>query len=122
MVLPRSAGTFLISRPAISCSEAAVSTSRTISAASSSRIVTRSFRVQPMSGLLRLFDHDPVLAVVFSQAHRDALALRGGQVLADVVGANGELAVSAVDQDRQLDHLGTPEIDEGVQRGPDRPS
>src|SRR2546427_94978 len=48
MVLPRSAGTFLISRVAISWSEAAVSTSRTISLASSSRIVSRCFRVQRM--------------------------------------------------------------------------
>src|SRR6267142_6766837 len=121
MVLPRSAGTFLISRPAISCNEAAVSTSNTISAASSSRIVTRSFRVQPMSGLLRLFDHDPVLAVMFSQAHRDALALGCRQVLADVVGANRQLAVPTIDEDGELDHLGPSEIDEGVERGPDRP-
>src|SRR5215470_10955771 len=98
MVLPRNAGTFLISRPAISCSEAAVSTSSTISAASSSRMVTRSFRVQPMSGLLRLFDHDPVLSIVFSQAHRDALAPGRGQILAAVVGANRQLAVAAIDQ------------------------
>src|SRR5215831_15074421 len=120
MVLPRSAGTFLISRPAISCSEAAVSTNSTISAASSSRIVTRSFRVQPMSGLLRLFDHDPIFSIVFSQAHRDGLAPGCGQVLADVVGADRQLAVAAIDQDGQLDHLGTPEIDQGIERGPDR--
>ena len=63
----------------------------------------RSFRVQPMSGLLRFFDDDAVLAVVLPQAHRDALALRRRQVLADVVGADGQLAVAAVDQDGQLD-------------------
>src|SRR5262245_56981709 len=107
MVLPRRAGTFLISRPAISCNEAAVSTSSTISGASSSRIVTRSFRVQPMSGLLRLFDHHPVLSVVLPESYRDALAPGCGQVLADVVGPDGQLAVAAIDQDRQLDHLGS---------------
>src|ERR1700741_3295483 len=117
MVLPRSAGTFLISRPAISCSEAAVSTSNTISAASSSRIVTRSFRVQPMSDLLRFFDHHPVLSVVFSQAHGDALTLGRRQVLADVVGANRQLAVSPVHEDGELDHLGAPQGDERVQGG-----
>src|SRR4030095_15670336 len=121
MVLPRSAGTFLISRPAISWSEAAVSTSNTISAGSSSRIVTRSFRVQPISGLLRFFDHHSILAVVLPQAHRHALALGRRQVLADVVGADGQLAVPAVDQDGELDHLGASEIDQGVERGPDRP-
>src|SRR4029450_10118778 len=120
MVLPRSAGTFLISRPAISCSEAAVSTSNTISAGSSSRIVTRSFRVQPISGLLRFFDHDPILAVVLPQTHRDTFALGRRQVLADVVGGDRRLAVTAVDEDGELDHLGTSEIDQGVERGADR--
>src|SRR4030095_15718734 len=105
MVLPRSAGTFLISRPAISCSEAAVSTSNTISAGSSSRIVTRSFRVPPISALLRFFDHDPILAVVLPQTHRDTFALGRRQVLADVVGTDGQLAVSAVDENAELGHL-----------------
>src|SRR5437667_406540 len=85
MVLPRSAGTFLISREAISWSDAAVSTSSTISPASRSRIVSRSFRVQPMLGLLGFFDDDAVLAVVLPEPHGDALAPRGRQVLADVV-------------------------------------
>src|SRR5687767_7207747 len=105
MVLPRSAGTFLISRPAISCSEAAVSISVVISAASSSRIVKRSLRVHPMSGLLGFFDHHAVFAVVLSQSHRHALAAGCRQVLADEVGPDGQLAVAAIDQDGQLDRL-----------------
>src|SRR5881296_1574761 len=103
MVLPRSAGTFLISRVAISWSDAAVSTSNTISPASSSRIVSRSFRIQPMLGLLGFFDDDAVLAVVLPEPHGDGLAVRGRQVLADVVRPDRQLAVSAVDQARELD-------------------
>src|ERR687891_1591465 len=121
MVLPRSAGTFLISRPAISCSEAAVSTSSRISEASRSRIAKRSFRVQPISGLLRFFDDDAVLAVVLAQPHRDALALGRRQVLADEVRPDRQFPVSTIDQNRQLDHVGPAQIDEGVERGPDGP-
>ena len=43
------------------------------------------------------------LAVELRQAHLDKLAVRGGDVLADVVGADWELAVPAVDQHRELD-------------------
>src|SRR3989454_3876572 len=122
MVLPRSAGTFLISRVAISWSDAAVSTSNTISPASSSRIVSRSFRVQPMLGLLGFFDDDAVLAVVLLEPHGDGLAARGRQVLADVVRPDRQLAVTAVDQARELDGGRTSEVDDRVERRADRPS
>ena len=44
----------------------------------------------------------------------------GGDVLADVVGADRQLAVSAVDQDGELDGLGPAEVDECVHRRADR--
>src|SRR5262249_32969911 len=44
-------------------------------------------------------DDDLVHAVRFREVHRDTLAAGRGEVLADVVGTNRELAVAAVDQD-----------------------
>src|SRR5688572_21258539 len=111
-----------MSRPAISWREAAVSTRVRISAASSSRIVTRSFRLQPISGLLRLFDDHPILAVVLAQPDRDALALGRGQVLADEIRTDRKLSVTPIDQDRELNHSWSSQIDQRVERGPDRPS
>src|SRR5437667_10103033 len=123
MVLPRSAGTFLISRVAISWSDAAVSMSNVISAGSRSRMARRSFRVHAMGlSLLRFLDDDTVFTVVLAQAHGHALAAGGRQVLADVIGADGQLAVTPVDQDRELHRLRAAEIDDGVERGTDRPS
>src|SRR3972149_8680995 len=49
MVLPRRAGTFLISREATSFMESAVSRMNWISSASRSRIVNKSFRFSAMS-------------------------------------------------------------------------
>src|SRR5712691_10474870 len=106
MVLPRSAGTFLISRVAISSSDAAVSMSSVISAASRSRMASRSFRVHAISGLLGFFDDDAILAIVLAHPHGDALATGGGQVLADVVRPDGQLTVPAIDQAGALDHVG----------------
>ena len=45
--------------------------------------------------------------------------MRGGDVLAYVVSADGQLAVAAVDHDGKLDRLGTTEVDESVERRPD---
>src|SRR3989442_3731658 len=91
-----------MSRVAISCSDAAVSTSRTISPASSSRIASRSLRVQLMLGLHGFFDDHAILALVLPQPHRHALPARRREVLADVVRPDRQLTVSSVDQAREL--------------------
>src|SRR5258706_1585626 len=108
-----------MSREAISWSEAAVSTSRVISPASSSRIESRSFRVHAILGLLGFFDDDAVLTVVLSQAHGDGFAARGRQVLADVVRAYRDLAVAALDATRQLDRGRPAQVDDRVEGGSD---
>ena len=46
----------------------------------------------------------------------------GGQVLADVVGADGELAVPAVDEHGQLHHARPPLVAQGVERGAHGPA
>ena len=52
-------------------------------------------------------------------AHADALARRRGQVLADVVGPDGQLAVAAVHEDRELHRRRPPVVEEGVDGGAD---
>src|SRR5438046_10766984 len=100
-----------MSRVAISWSDAAVSTSRTISPASSSRIANRSLRVQLMLGLHGFFDDHAVLAVVLAHPYRHALPTRRREALADVVGPDRQLAVAAAEQGPELDLGGRPRGD-----------
>jgi len=59
---------------------------------------------------------------VLAEQHGHRLAAARGQILADVVGTDGQLAVAAVHQDREPDDARTPEIHEGVHGGADRPA
>src|SRR5947208_8984881 len=61
-------------------------------------------------------DHRLVEAVLLGHQHLDALGVRGGHVLAHVVGADRQLAMAAVDEDRQLDRARSPEIEQRVHR------
>src|SRR5262249_50596767 len=54
------------------------------------------------------------------ELHLDALGARGRKVLADVVGPDRELAMATVDENGQLDPVGTPVVEERLDRGPDR--
>ena len=45
-----------------------------------------------------------------------------GQVLADVVGADGQLAMAAVDEDGQADDARAAEVHQGVHGGADGPA
>ena len=55
------------------------------------------------------------MAVVLGEAHLDVLAARGGHVLADVVGAQRQLPVATVDEDRQLNRAGPADVAECIQ-------
>ena len=63
-----------------------------------------------------------VLAVDLLEVDPDELLARGRDVLADVVGPDRQLAVAAVDEDREPDRLRPTEVDERVHRGADRPA
>src|SRR5882757_4605543 len=54
------------------------------------------------------------------QPHVDPLLAGRGQVLADVIGAEGKLAVAAVAEDGELDPLGAAVVEKGLDRGADR--
>ena len=57
---------------------------------------------------------------MFGQAHLHALAAGGREVLAYVVSADGQITVSAVDQDGEPDGLWPAQLGERVQRCPHR--
>ena len=56
------------------------------------------------------------------EQHDDLLAAGGGHVLADVVGADRQLAVPAVDEHGQLHRARTPVLAQRVERGAHRPA
>jgi hypothetical protein len=72
-------------------------------------------------GLLwRWNEQDAVDLVHLDELDLDALVARGREVLADVVRADGELAVATVGEHRQLHALGPAVAEERIDRRPDR--
>src|SRR4051812_32608546 len=67
-------------------------------------------------------DEDAVLAVDLLELDLHDLFPGRRHVLADMVGADGELPVATVDEDGETDRLRPAEVDERVHRGPDRPA
>src|SRR5918912_1780237 len=122
---PLSVGSFFTSRSRLRSNVRAVASSRSRSARVTSRIEMkcrraggsggrRSSRMTWMSPMVLLWfgdEQDLVDLVDLDELHLDALVARRRQVLADVVGADRELTVSAVDEDRELDPLRTAVIE-----------
>src|SRR6266851_4298069 len=65
--------------------------------------------------------HRLVDAVFLGDEDLDALRVRGGDVLADVIRTDRQLAVAPVDEHGQLDGPRAPEIHERIHRGSRRP-
>src|SRR6266511_1236527 len=134
-VRPRSVGSFFISRSRADSKERAVASSRSTSSRVRSAIEIRcrlpggrggsSSRTSRISviGLFPLRgrnEQDTVDLVDLDELHLDALAVRGWQVLADVVGTDGKLAVPAIAEDGEL-HAGRASVvEERLDRGSDR--
>jgi hypothetical protein len=59
---------------------------------------------------------------MLGHAHGHALPSRGGEVLADEIGPDGQLAVPAIDHDGELDGLRPSEVDQGVEGRAHRPT
>src|SRR5699024_3406877 len=72
-----------------------------------------------VGGCGRSSQGDLVATVKLVQCDGDILGRRCRDVLAHVIGANRQLSVAAVNQDGQLDGIGTAEISKRVQRGAD---
>ena len=65
-------------------------------------------------------EQDGVELVHLDELHLDPLAARGRQVLPDVVGADRQLAVAAVDEHGELDARGPAVVEERLDRSADR--
>ena len=116
-VRPRSAGSFLIGRSASDRISSAVV--RTCSASSRLRSAALS-RWRFMSGLPPgSVDRDGVHAVGLLEPDADPLHQRRGQVLADEVGADRQLPVAAVDEDRETHPARPADVVQRVERGAD---
>src|SRR6266568_3932760 len=77
--------------------------------------------ISPMLLLLGIGDQKhPVDLVDLDELDLDALVARGRQVLADVVGADRQLAVAAIDEHGKLDAVGTAVVEECLDRGANR--
>src|SRR6266536_3040652 len=106
-VFPRRAGTFLISRVPTCLNASAVSRTKLISSVDNSRRPSKSFRfqrvvmVERMRSLL-LQTYLVRLAIGLFEAYAHLLVTRGRQILANIIRANGQLAMAAVDQYREL--------------------
>src|SRR5262249_36184790 len=135
---PLSVGSFLTSRSRLRSNVRAVASRRSTSSRvtsliemkcrlgggaggrKSSRMTRMSAMVAPL--LRRWYEQDLVDLVDFHELHLDALGARGREVLADVVGADRQLAVAAVDEHGELDAIGAAVVEQRLDRGADRPS
>src|SRR5947209_10410817 len=86
----------------------------------SSRMRWMSPNVAPFFG--RWNEQDAVDLIDLDELHLDALVARGRQVLPDVVGADRQLPVPAVDDHRELDAIRAAIVEERLDRGADRAS
>src|SRR5215471_17832612 len=78
-------------------------------------VATRSSGIVPL-----LHEQHTVDLVDLDELDGDPLVACGGQVLADVVGSDRQLAVAAVGEDGELDARGPSEVEERVDRRADR--
>src|SRR5271170_964810 len=66
---------------------------------------------------MSISDYDRIGAVDLRESHVNALTMRCLDILAYVIGANRNFALSAIDQHRELNRLRTAEVRDGVERG-----
>src|SRR5215218_9122344 len=134
-VRPRSVGSFFTSRSSDASKLRARASRRSTSSRERSRIETRwrrggaaggsCSRTSRMSAIAMFLlgggdQQDAVDLVDLHELHLDALTARRGQVLADVVGADGQLAVAAISEHGELDAFGAAEVEQGLDCGADR--
>src|SRR5881397_237926 len=135
---PLSVGSFFTSRSRLRSNVRAVASKRSTSSRVTSLIEMkcrfgggaggrRSSRMTRMSAivapLLWLWHEQNLVDLVhLDELHLDALVTGRRQVLADVVRADRQLAVAAVDENRKLDALGPAVVEERLDRRTDRAS
>src|SRR5437773_10885963 len=106
-VLPRNAGTFLISRVPTCLNASVVSRMKLISSADNSRRLSRSLRLQRVvmkfAFAFSFFDKPNAVRLVDAADTHPHFFIRGRrQIFSDVIGANWQFAMSAIDQRGEL--------------------
>src|SRR6185436_8385663 len=76
----------------------------------------------PRQSFRGFLDHDAVDAVVLAQHHGHGFPAARGEILADIVRADGQLAVAPVHQHRQPDDARPAQVHEGIHGGADGPA
>ena len=121
IVRPRSVGTFLIGRVPTSFIASAVSRIRSISAGSRSAMPSR-WRLRSAVAARHPSTSTSSRPSISVQPHLHALLARRRDVAADVVGANRQLAMAAIDERDELNRARPAEVDERVERRANRPA
>src|SRR3954454_5484232 len=133
---PFSVGSFFTSRSRLRSKVRAVASSRSTSSLVTSLIEMkcrlgggeggrRSSRMTRISAIVapllwRWNEQDLVDLVHLDELHLDALVTGCRKVLADVVGADRQLAMAAIDEHSELDALGPAVVEDGFDRRADR--
>ena len=115
-VRPRRAGSFLIGRSASERISSAVARTSSASSRVRSPALSRCCFIGRSGSAL---DDHGVLVVDAGEVDPHPLDQRGREVLADEVGADRQLAVAAVDQDREPDRPRPADVVQRVERGAD---
>src|ERR1700744_1070904 len=119
-VRPRSAGSFLISLPTRACANRSASSRMAVaSSRDRSPAANRCLLMEPLFVGVPRDDHT-VAVVVLRQLHVHALAARGRHVFADVIGAQRQFAMAAVDEHGQLNGSLPADVAQRVERGANR--
>src|SRR5512141_1544922 len=102
-VRPRSAGTFLISRPVTSLNESAVSKMSVISSTDRGARLSKSLRLRLMaSSASRLEDHHSIVFARFFQQHLNPFFPRRRNIFPDIGRLDRQLTMAPIDQHGQL--------------------
>src|SRR4029078_4109934 len=103
-VRPRSAGTFLISRPVTSLNESAVCKISRISSTDRGAMLKRSLRLRLIVPSISsgLGDYHPIIFAFFFQQHLDFFFAGRRNIFPDICGLDRQLTMSSIDQDGKL--------------------
>src|SRR4029077_6760497 len=122
-VRPRSAGTFLMSRPVTSLKESAVSKINRISSTDRGAKLKRSLRLRLIvPSTSALGDHYPFVFAFFFQQNLDLFFPRRRNIFPDIRRLNRQLTMASIDQDGKLNFCRPSQIDQPIHRRTNSPA
>src|SRR6185503_5236699 len=123
-VRPRSAGTFLMSRPVTSLNESAVSKINRISSTDRGARLKRSLRLRLIVPSISsgLGDHHPIIFAFFFQQHLDLFFAGRRNIFPDIRRLNRQLTMTSINQDGKLNFCRPSQIDQSIHRRANSPA